>query len=441
MLAYSLGAGIPMLLIAYGGGYIISKLKFLKQRGELIQRISGLVLLIGVALIATGLDVILITGQVGPNGERTGGIAQFFPNFNQIEQSVLNQVQPQNQTSKLLNQNQTTQQNANQLPRLAKAPELVDPQNWINSQPLTLASLKGKVVIVDFWTYSCINCIRTIPYLNAWHQTYKDQGLVILGVHTPEFPFEKELSNVQNAVKDFKIQYPVFQDNSYKTWEAYDNHYWPAKYIIDKEGFIRSYHAGEGEYEETEKMIRELLAEGVSAQNAANSSVTQPMPEMVKVSADQVNFAQIRTAETYLGYERAEYGGNTETVKESQPQDFKIPEKIIANKFYFEGNWTTEADGRILNKLPGKLLMDYQASKINIVAEGANGKPIKAKVYVDYKPISSEQRGKDVSADGIVTFDKPTLYNLVNTGNKYERHAVTLEFLDVGAKVYVFTFG
>lgn len=404
MLAYSLGAGLPMLAIGYGGNFVISRLKFLKARGELIQKISGVVLLLGVLLIGAGLDTKIATS-----------LAEIFPQFNQLEEKILNT-------------------NTTELPAMAptgtKAPEITGTQAWINSPPLTLAALKGKVVIVDFWTYSCINCLRTLPYLNTWHETYKDDGLVIIGVHTPEFAFEKELPNVQKAVKDLNIQYPVVQDNDYKTWQAYDNHYWPAKYIVDRQGNVRFVHFGEGEYAETEKVIQELLFENTQ----------KPNDVVVKDMTEDVDFTKIATPETYLGYERGELNGNTETIKVDQPQLFTEPTKIETNRFYFVGSWTVGKEFVTLNKAGGKLMMNYQANKINLVAESP-AQPVVAKVLLDGQPIPKEKMGKDVRPDGTMMIDKATLYNLVDTDTSYEKHTVTLEFQQSNARVYVFTFG
>lgn len=409
MLAYSLGAGLPMLLIAYGGNFIVARLKFLKEKGIFIQKVSGVLLLLGVIFIALGLDT-----------RFAADLAGLFPDFNNLEQNLVNQSG--------INGPSTAESFTGNLlmPGGTKAPEITGTQSWINSPPLTLAGLKGKVVIVDFWTYSCINCIRTLPYMNAWYKTYKDKGLVIIGVHTPEFAFEKELPNVQKAVKDFGIEYPVVQDNNYATWQAYDNHYWPAKYIIDKEGNIRYTHFGEGEYDRTEMVIQELLGEKVG--------------QVTKVNAPQENLAQIRTPEIYLGYSRAEYMGNSEQFVNDAYRNFTAPSGFLNDKFYFEGEWKITGEYATADKIPAKLFMNYQANKINFVADKTD-KPVTIKIFLDGKPLSSQYRGSDVSADGTVTIDKAALYNLVNTGNDYGRHTVELQVMTPGLKAFTFTFG
>jgi len=426
MLAYSLGAGIPMLIIAYGGNLIIARLKFLKERGEQIKKISGIVLLIGVVFIALGLDVKIQTA-----------LYSVFPQFNTFEEKLLEQSQ--GQLGSQPPQENTTQQTVKHLENVPlllptqKAPELTGTQGWVNSEPLKLSDLKGKVVIVDFWTYSCINCLRTLPYLNTWYDTYKDDGLVIIGVHTPEFPFEKELKNVQKAAKEYNITYPIVQDNEFKTWNAYDNQYWPAKYIIDKNGFIRSTHFGEGNYEETEAVIRELLAEG-------NPPKDMPEEKTSAVKADSVNFAKIESDESYIGYKREQFQGNSEAIIADKEQTFKEPPIIEDNLFYLVGKWIVSSDYATLNAKNGKIILNYKASQANLVMSG-NGKTVKARVLLDGKLIAPGVRGTNVDADGTVTIKDAKLYNLVDTKDLYERHTLTLEFLDTGVEAFAFTFG
>jgi cytochrome c biogenesis protein CcdA/thiol-disulfide isomerase/thioredoxin len=430
MLFYSMGAGIPMLVIAYGGNLVISKLKFLKQRGEQIKKISGIVLLVGVTFIALGLDVKIQTA-----------LYSIFPQFTKFEENLLQQtgggLGSQKPTEQSTSSTQTEiAKNADAIPLLEptqKAPELTDTQAWINSEPLKLSDLKGKVVIVDFWTYSCINCIRTLPYLNTWHKTYKDEGLVIIGVHTPEFPFEKDVNNVKKAVKEYKVEYPVVQDNNFKTWRAYNNNYWPAKYIIDKNGYLRFTHFGEGKYEETEQVIRQLLAEGKAQSD-------MPEEQSASVQADKVDFQKIETRETYIGYEREESQGNKEAIIADKEQTFKEPAQVENDMFYLVGKWIVGADNAKLNQKSGKIIINYKASQANVVMNG-NGKPTKAKVLLDGKLIAPGIRGADVAADGIVTIKDAKLYNLVDTKDQYERHTLTLEFLDSGVEAFAFTFG
>jgi cytochrome c biogenesis protein CcdA/thiol-disulfide isomerase/thioredoxin len=430
MLSYSFGAGIPMLIIAYGGNLVINKLKFLKQRGEQIKKLSGIVLLIGVAFIALGLDVKIQTA-----------LYSAFPQFTKFEEKLLQQTSGELGTQPPVEQNETTQSNTSTqetetiklLEPTQKAPELTGTQSWINSEPLKLSDLKGKVVIVDFWTYSCINCIRTLPYLNTWYSTYKDDGLVIIGVHTPEFAFEKDINNVKKAAKQYNISYPIVQDNDFKTWRAYNNNYWPAKYIVDKDGYLRYTHFGEGEYDQTEKVIRQLLAEGKAPSE-------MPEEKSASVKADNVDFQKIETRETYVGYEREESQGNKEAIIADKEQTFKEPAQIENDLFYLVGKWIVGADNAKLNAKNGKIIINYKASQANLVMNGG-GKTIKAKVLLDGKLIAPGVRGADVAADGTVTIKDAKLYGLVDTKDQYERHTLTLEFLDTGVEAFAFTFG
>ncbi len=430
MLAYSLGAGVPMLIIAYGGNFIVTRLKFLKEKGILIQKISGVLLLLGVVAIAFGLDTTFSTSLAG-----------LFPDFNNLEQHLVDttgingtSTTTSNQTTSTENSTPTSNSSSDMqaminkllMPKGTKAPELTGNQAWINSSPLKLSDLKGKVVIVDFWTYSCINCIRTLPYMNTWYGKYKDKGLVIIGVHTPEFAFEKELPNVQKAVKDFGIEYPVVQDNDYATWNAYGNHYWPAKYIIDKDGYIRYTHFGEGNYDETEMIIQDLLGEQVG--------------QVTPVSAPQIDFNKIQTSETYLGYNRIENFGNKQEFIPDSYMSFTDPTSFENDKFYLGGEWEITKEYVTAKTTPAKLYMNYQANKINIVADKTD-KAVTAKVYLDGKPLPKEYYGSDVADDGTVTIDKAALYNLVDTGNDYSRHTLMLEVTSPGLKAFTFTFG
>lgn len=430
MLSYSLGAGIPMLIIAYGGNLVINKLKFLKKRGEQIKKLSGIVLLVGVAFIALGLDVKIQTT-----------LYSAFPQFTKFEEKLLQQTSGELGSQPPVEQNETTKSGSSTqetetiklLEPIQKAPELTGTQSWINSEPLKLSDLKGKVVIVDFWTYSCINCIRTLPYLNTWYNTYKDDGLVIIGVHTPEFPFEKDINNVKKAAKEYNITYPIVQDNDFKTWRAYNNNYWPAKYIVDKNGYIRYTHFGEGEYDKTEKVIRQLLAEG-------KNSSEMPEEKSAGVKADNVDFQKIETRETYIGYEREESQGNKEAIIADKEQTFKEPAQVENDLFYLVGKWVVGPDNAKLNAKNGKIIINYKASQANLVMNG-NGKTIKAKVLLDGKLIAPGVRGADVAADGTITIKDAKLYGLVDTKDQYERHTLTLEFLDTGVEAFAFTFG
>jgi len=316
------------------------------------------------------------------------------------------------------------------------APELAKISGYINTNPITLADLKGKVVLVDFWTYSCINCIRTIPYLDAWHEKYADKGLVIIGVHTPEFEFEKDYNNVKAAVEKFEIKYPVVQDNDKGTWNAYENRYWPHKYLIDNEGYIRSDHIGEGGYAETEKVIQSLLSERAAYMDV-NATIDQSIsnPE----NAQSVDFGQIDTPELYFGYQfaRAQLG-NPEGFKPDQVVTYTISENatIAPNRIYLDGDWRNNADHMELQSGEGRIVLSYSAKAVNIVAGG------KGDLYIseDRSNLTGSSRGLDVSEKGAVSIDGQKLYNLV-MHEQYGKHQLVIDVTGKEFQVYTFTFG
>ena len=316
------------------------------------------------------------------------------------------------------------------------APELAQISGYINTDPLTLADLRGKVVLVDFWTYSCINCIRTIPYLNAWHEKYADDGLVIVGVHTPEFEFEKDPDNVRAAVEKFGIEYPVAQDNDKGTWKAYENRYWPRKYLVDNEGYIRYDHIGEGAYAETEKVIQSLLGEraayiGLNA--TIDDSISKPE------DAQSVNFGRIETRELYFGYQFARAPlGNPEGYRPDQVVTYIIAEDaaIAPNRIYLEGQWKNNADHMELQGDTGRIVLSYSARAVNIVAGGAG----ELQISEDGAILAGTGRGTDVSDDGTVTIDGQKLYNIA-MHDGYGSREVVIDVSGKGFEIYTFTFG
>jgi cytochrome c biogenesis protein CcdA/thiol-disulfide isomerase/thioredoxin len=312
------------------------------------------------------------------------------------------------------------------LPVLAKAPEFVDNQQWFNTpgdRPLTLKSLRGRVVLVDFWTYSCINCLRTLPYLKAWDARYRKDGLTIVGVHTPEFPFEKEASNVQEAIETNGIRYPVAQDNDQATWNAYGNQYWPAEYFIDAQGNVRYVHFGEGEYGEKEKVIRDLLAEAGRPVAAKEARVHAIAPSKT-----------VSTPETYLGAARAERFTNSEL--SPGLHRFTAPAKVPPNEFAYHGSWRIALDSATA-AAGASLDLNFGARRVYLVL-GSPGHSRRMRVLLDGEPISSADAGTDVH-DGAVTISSQRLYNLVNLP-RVGHHVLTLE-PEAGVTGYAFTFG
>jgi cytochrome c biogenesis protein CcdA/thiol-disulfide isomerase/thioredoxin len=312
------------------------------------------------------------------------------------------------------------------LPVLGVAPEFVDNQRWFNTpgdRPLTLKGLRGRVVLVDFWTYSCINCIRTLPYLKAWDAKYRRDGLTIVGVHTPEFPFEREAGNVEAAIDEDGIHYPVVQDNEQATWNAYGNQYWPAEYFIDAQGRVRFVHFGEGEYGEKEKVIRDLLAEAGRTVNGGETRVHAVAPSTA-----------VTTPETYLGAARAERFTNS--MLSPGWHDFTAPDSLPANEFAYHGRWRVALDS-VTAGAGASLDLNFGARRVYLVL-GSPGKDRRVKVLLDGRPISGEDAGSDVDGSA-VTVTGQRLYNLVDLP-RVGHHVLTLE-PEAGVEGYAFTFG
>jgi cytochrome c biogenesis protein CcdA/thiol-disulfide isomerase/thioredoxin len=311
------------------------------------------------------------------------------------------------------------------LPVLGKAPEFVDSQQWFNTpgdRPLTLRSLRGRVVLVDFWTYSCINCLRTLPYLTAWDRRYRKDGLTIVGVHSPEFPFEKEASNVEEAIERNGIEYPVAQDNELATWNAYGNQYWPAEYFIDSRGRVRFAHFGEGEYGEKEKVIRELLAEAGKAPKDPPARIRAVAPSPT-----------VTTPETYLGAARAERFVNPMLSPGSH--DFGNPESPPADNFAYRGRWKITLDSATAEG--GSLDLSFGARRVYLVL-GSPGRSRRMRVLLDGRPIPAGLAGADVK-NGVVDVAAQRLYNLVDLP-RVEHHTLRL-IPEAGVMGYAFTFG
>lgn len=316
------------------------------------------------------------------------------------------------------------------------APEFSKISGYVNTGPIKLSDLKGKIVLVDFWTYSCINCIRTIPYLNAWYEKYADKGLVIVGIHTPEFNFEKSYDNVKAAVEKFGIKYPVLQDNDKGTWEAYQNLYWPHKYLIDEEGYTRYDHIGEGGYADTEKVIQSLLTER-AASTGANIAIDKSISNPQDVQS--VNFDKIYTPELYLGYQYARIPlGNPEGFKPDQAVKYTTPTNanLARNTIYLDGEWKNNADNMQLQSGEGHIMLVYSAKAVNIVAGGQS----QVQVSEDGTNITAKSRGVDISDQNQVAINGQKLYNLI-MHEQYGEHRMVLDIKGKGFQIYTFTFG
>jgi len=314
------------------------------------------------------------------------------------------------------------------LPVIGRAPDFIGTQQWFNTpgdRPLSLHELRGQVVLVDFWTYTCINCIRTLPYLKAWDERYRDRGLTIVGVHTPEFPFEREAGNVADAIEQSDLRYPVAQDNEYATWNAYANQYWPAKYLIDAQGRVRYVHFGEGEYEQTEVAIRELLAE----------AGRRPGARRAEARAETAS-RFVTTPESYLGSARADRFVTGALAPGTQ--DFEVPPSGLApDSLAYEGRWRIAPEDATAVAGSG-LHLAFGARKVFLVLGSRGGQPRRIRVLLDGKPVPQRLAGADVE-DGVVTVRRQRLYRLVALP-RAERHVLSLQFAP-GISGYAFTFG
>lgn len=368
-----------------------------------------IMILIAVLLIVAAILYIRSTGL---------GAVVSTPGLNTVKNSIGNAINITSNTSSV-----------DEGALFEKAPELMGIAGYINAPGnFTIASLKGKVVLLDFWTYSCINCIRTLPYLEAWDQKYRSMGLVIIGVQSPEFEFEKDYSNVLMAVQKYNITYPVVLDNDHATWDAYQNLYWPHDYLIDANGYIRYDHIGEGDYDTTEGEIQQLLAE--RNHNASAGSIVAN-----NISANY-DLSRVGTPEIYLGYsfERQPIG-NPQGFVPDTVVNYSIPASMQPNVVYFSGSWLNNPDNMELASDTGKIILDYNAKNVNIVA-GGNGT---LGILLDNATPSQNQYGLD-TANGTVTVSQQRLYSLIeDTG--YNQRTIEIDVTGKGFRIYTFTFG
>ncbi len=318
------------------------------------------------------------------------------------------------------------------------APEFKGITSYINTNGTKLSDLKGKVVLVDFWTYSCINCIRTLPYLVDWNQKYSDKGLVIVGIHSPEFEFEKNIDNVKQAVARFGIKYPVLLDNDHGTWNAYQNNYWPRKYLVDSEGYIRYDHIGEGGYAETENAIRNLLAERSNQQGLETTNLNQT--KLIVPNTPSVDLNQIKTPELYFGYQYARSQlGNIEGFNPEKTVNYTIPStNLDTNVIYLQGLWKNNPDNMELVGPDGKITLVFSAKSVNIVGGGKG----QVTVREDDNGVqtNNSSKGNDTDAEGKLSIDGQRLYNIVDNTN-YGNHHIEIDAKGPGFKIYTFTFG
>jgi thiol-disulfide isomerase/thioredoxin len=323
-----------------------------------------------------------------------------------------------------------------QLPVEGRMPSLDGATGWLNSPPLTAAGLRGRVVLVQFWTYTCINWLRTLPYVRAWAERYKQHGLVVLGVHTPEFDVEHDLDNVRRAVKELRVDYPVAVDNDYRIWSAFDNHYWPALYVVDAQGRIRHHRFGEGGYEEAEMILQQLLAD------AGSSGIGQDLvavePTGVEAAAD---WASLRSPENYLGYERTQNFASSDGAVLDIPHVYALPTWLRLNHWALAGDWTVKPQAIVGNQAEGRIAYRFSARDLHLVMGPATpGTPVRFRVRIDDQPPGAAH-GTDVDDQGNGTISEPRLYQLIRQPGPVAERTFEITFLDPGVQAYAFTFG
>jgi cytochrome c biogenesis protein CcdA/thiol-disulfide isomerase/thioredoxin len=419
LLAYALGAATSLAVALLAGGRLFAAMKRSLGVEEWIRRALGVAVLIAVVVVAFGLDRGVLTRL---SLASTGG----------LEQHLLDRFHPPNQPQRIV-LNQTIDVSDSTTPDLSGATAWI---NTPNSSPLTLASLRGKVVLVDFWTYSCINCLRTLPYIKAWNEKYKDHGLVIVGVHTPEFPFEKDEGNVRKAVKDLGVTYPVPMDNNYKIWRSFNNQYWPADYFMDATGRVRFHHFGEGGYDESEQWIRTLLEE-------ANH---HPLPQAsTNVAANGMeapsDSGDVQSPETYVGYSRTENFASPGGLIPDNQETYKTPAVLKLNDWALGGRWEDQQQVATSLAADGAISYRFHARDLHLVlGPGSDNQPVRFRVTIDgHAPGADHGVDTDAQGYGVVTGNR--LYQLIRQQGNIRDRTFRIDFLTPGVRAYSFTFG
>ncbi len=325
---------------------------------------------------------------------------------------------------------------AAQLPIEGEFPSLGGATGWLNSPPLTAEGLRGKVVLVQVWTYSCVNWLRTLPYVRAWAEKYRDQGLVVIGVHTPEFGFEHNLDNVRQAAKDMKVAYPIALDNDYAIWRAFNNNYWPALYFIDAKGHIRHHQFGEGQYDRSELIIQQLLAEAGSG--GIGHDLVSVDARGAEAAADWGN---LKSPETYVGYERSENFASPGGAVVDQRHSYAAPKQLPLNHWALAGEWTVGKQATVLHKANGRITYRFHARDLHLVMGPlVRGTPVRFRVLIDGQP-PGPAHGIDVNDQGYGTVTEQRLYQLIRQPKPIADRQFEIEFLDPGVETFVFTFG
>jgi cytochrome c biogenesis protein CcdA/thiol-disulfide isomerase/thioredoxin len=436
LFAYAAGAATSLAIAILAGGRVFAALKRFLGAGEWVRRTLGIAVLLAVAAIALGWDSSVLTRLS-------------IAGTNRLEQSLIEGIKPDaaapgGSNSMAMSNSMTGSQAMMMsgkpsagLPIEGEIPSLSGATSWVNSPALSPQELRGKVVLVDFWTYSCINCLRALPYVKTWYAKYKDHGLVVIGVHAPEFAFEKDPQNVRRAVGELGITYPVALDNNYAIWQGFNNQYWPAHYFIDAAGHIRSHHFGEGDYEESEQTIRQLLAQA-GYTNLPGPGMESATAKGVQAAADE---AHDQSPETYIGYGRAQNFSSPGGLAQDRPQTYTIPPSLGLNHWALLGTWSVDSEKAVLSNRSGRIMYRFYARDLHLVLGPApDGKPVRFRVQLDGSAPGANH-GADTDANGDGVIKEQRLYQLIRQAAAVGEHVFSIEFLDADVQAYSFTFG
>lgn len=425
LLAYALGAVTALALAVWVGGRVFRALQARLGLGNVVRRVLGVAALLAVVAIGLGWDTGLLTRLSAVSTAR-------------IEQGLLDAVPGTQPAAPPMMMMAAGQADA-PLPVEGTLPTLDGATGWLNSPPLSREQLHGKVVLIDFWTYSCINCLRAMPFVHEWAQRYRDHGLVVIGVHTPEFAFERDPRNVMKAVQQLKVEYPVALDNQYAIWRAFNNRYWPAHYFVDAQGNIRGHQFGEGNYAHSEQVIRRLLVE---AGQTELPPPADPAAADLQGVATQADMGNLRSPETYLGHARAEQFASPGGQRADAAFGYTLPSTLALNQWGLSGQWRVNDEAAQLQQAGGRIAFQFHARDLHLVlAPGEDGKPVRFRVLLDGKPLPAADAGADVAADGTGTVNEHRLYQLIRQRGAIGPHRFEIEFLDAGVQAYAFTFG
>lgn len=441
LLAYALGAASSLAIVAGASTRILAALKRSLGAGEWVRRALGVAVLAAVVAIALRWDVGVLTRLS-------------VANTNRFEESLIEHIGPGQQSGggMMAMQGGITGSMAGSmsgntmmsgaapspdaLPVEGELPSLSGAVAWLNSPPLTPQALHGKVVLIDFWTYSCINCLRALPYVKSWYARYRDRGLVVIGVHSPEFAFEKDPANVTRAVRELGITYPVALDSDYAIWQAFHNQYWPAHYFIDAQGQIRGHHFGEGDYAESEQLLRQLLTEAGARELAAAGSPVHATG--VEAAANE---GAVESPETYIGYERAANFASPGGQLPDAPGSYTTPTTLQLNQWALSGYWRVEGERAVATAARAAIVFRFRAGDLHLVLGTADAAhAVRFRVTVDGAAPEADH-GVDVQPDGTGTVREQRLYQLLRLTHPDAEHTFTIEFLDPGVQAYAFTFG